>query len=148
MLTKAIQLGDPLLVAPLLDIEGVCVNRRDKLGSTPLLLATSYGNYEITKLLLKHKTQLEDSDSIGNTPIFNAVLRDNLPLIQLLLMNGASLYHRNYERKLPLDYAKSKKCRNLLKRLIGRSSSSFLPTAKSLSPVQKAIPKIKDYQSV
>lgn len=55
LLTRAILLGSIVLVKPLLEIEGVSINRRDKTGLTPLMIAARQGFYEIVELILTMK---------------------------------------------------------------------------------------------
>lgn len=44
LLTRAIAQGIPALVEPLLNIEGVSINRKDKSGLTPLMIAARQGS--------------------------------------------------------------------------------------------------------
>lgn len=60
--------------------------------STPIHLACSHGNLDITKLLVEHGAKIESEDGDGLTPLLRASLGGHVPIIEFLLEQGAQLY--------------------------------------------------------
>lgn len=72
-LFDAIRNGDLEMVQAIITAHPELVNIKDQRGSTPLLLATYYGNQDISEAILKHKPDLNAKDSSGNTALMGGV---------------------------------------------------------------------------
>ncbi|PGH10861.1 hypothetical protein AJ79_05221 [Helicocarpus griseus UAMH5409] len=88
----------------------VDVNCRDQLGQTPLLAATTGGNIECLKLLIKAGVDMNAQDSLGKTALHNAAWFNNTELLNILLSQAnVNLNIRSPLIGTPLDVA----CYNL-----------------------------------
>ena len=58
-------------------------------GSTPLILASSYGHIGVLELLLAKAAQIEFRDDNGGTALLRAVDEDKVGSVRLLMENGA-----------------------------------------------------------
>ncbi len=104
---------------------GANPNIKDVNGNSPLILASSKGNIEIVKLLIKANAKLDEQNNSGNTALIKAYLarkannqiedkngktadlkKTYLSLIELLLKNGANPYIFNKKNQSLLSIAK------------------------------------------
>jgi ankyrin repeat protein len=67
------------------------VNLELNSGTTPLIIACCYNNYEIVIELLNAGANINFRDEDGRTPLFYAKLRNNQELVDLLIDEGASI---------------------------------------------------------
>ncbi|KDO33123.1 hypothetical protein SPRG_01935 [Saprolegnia parasitica CBS 223.65] len=63
----------------------VTVNRRDKIGTTPLMLAAAEGHANIVRFLLDHLADINDRDNEGLTALHYAALTDRVKAAEVLL---------------------------------------------------------------
>lgn len=71
---------------------GADVNRRDPIGTTPLMRAALYGSIESTKILLADENiDLEAKDIIGWTALTRAAYSGSLGVMRLLIDAGADI---------------------------------------------------------
>ncbi|ETV87913.1 hypothetical protein H257_01321 [Aphanomyces astaci] len=63
----------------------VTVNRRDKIGTTPLMLAAGEGYPSIVRLLLDNGADIDDRDNEGMTALHYAALTDQVRAAETLL---------------------------------------------------------------
>ena len=91
--------------------EGVDVNERDYNNLTALWYAAQEGRYEMARILIEHKADLEVKDKYGNTPLSKAVYwYKEVPdgkLIKLLVDAGADVNSENNYGVSPLGLAKT-----------------------------------------
>jgi uncharacterized protein len=73
-------------------------------GFSPLILACYYNNYDITKFLLEHDSDVNISSSMG-TPLMAAVYKGNFKITQLLLENKAEVNYADTNGTTALIYA-------------------------------------------
>lgn len=64
-------------MAKLLIEKGIQVNNCNKIGSPPIVLAITYNNFDIVKLLIENKAKLE-----------GIVVQDNLTMLDLTVLHG------------------------------------------------------------
>lgn len=84
----------------------------------------------IVKRLLDHpKIQLEAEDRNGSTALHYAVQKGNLSIIRMLLEKNIRVDDTNMDGKTPLDLAKDKEIRDMLKLA---SKSAKLPRKFSI----------------
>ena len=91
--------------------EGYDINERDCYGVTALWYAAREGRYEMARILIEHKADLEVKDKYGNTPLSNAVFSYKIvpdgKLIKLLVDAGADVNSENNYGVSPLGLAKT-----------------------------------------
>jgi len=64
-------------MAKLLIDHGIQVNNCNKIGSPPIVLAITYNNFDIVKLLIENKAKLE-----------GIVIQDNISMLDLTVLHG------------------------------------------------------------
>ncbi|KAK3275642.1 hypothetical protein CYMTET_16239 [Cymbomonas tetramitiformis] len=74
-----------LLASPAID-----PNRRDQDFRTPLHIASSYGQLECARLLLKRGGKVNSQDKLGRCPLHYAVESGNFDLVKLLAVDYAA----------------------------------------------------------
>lgn len=77
-----------------------------KQNSTPLIIASRRGYYEIVKLLLDNGANINLKNDLGVTALMSAARGDNVETIKLLLSHGAKVNDKSYQKKrTALEYA-------------------------------------------
>ena len=73
------------------------VDKQNKMGRTPLIIATLKSNINICKLLIEKKCNLDTQDMYGNTALHYACIHGWYNIAKLLLTNKActSLKNKN-----------------------------------------------------
>ena len=74
---------------------GADLNKKDQYGSTPLIIATTFGKTEIAKALINAGADLNIGNNEGSTPLHIAALFCRYDLVRTLLEKGADRYIRN-----------------------------------------------------
>jgi ankyrin repeat protein len=77
-------------------------------GQTALGYAASFGNVEMTQLLLQYKAPVDDRDKFGNAPLHWAAQRGSIDVMQLLLDAKATVDAANKQGITPLMMAADK----------------------------------------
>ena len=90
-LFNAIRSEDLNKVEELLTKNSELVNQRDQRGSTPLLLATYYGNNEVARTILKFNPEIDAKDASGNTALMGVCFKGYITIAELLLAHNASV---------------------------------------------------------
>lgn len=65
------------------------------LGITPLMQASTEGNIEMVRLLLRNGANLHAEDHFGNDPLLYAVRANNVAIARILLEQGCSPTRKN-----------------------------------------------------
>nr|XP_002126419.1 ankyrin repeat and SOCS box protein 1 [Ciona intestinalis] len=65
------------------------INERNRLGASPLWLASLMGHADAVELLIKHGADLETEDIKGQTPLFAATKFNHVECVRILLQAGA-----------------------------------------------------------
>jgi len=81
------------------------INLKDRLGGTPLALASGSERINLTKLLLKAGADPELPGHNNMTPLMCAVLNEDEEMIRLLIENGADPAYETDEGASALEYA-------------------------------------------
>ena len=84
------------------------VNVKNKLGRTPLHLASFTGNVEAIRMLVSAGADINAKDNFGQTPLFNVVNLSSSNVLQsmdLLLKSGALANIKDIYGYKPIDYA-------------------------------------------
>lgn len=83
--------ADSLQIVRLLLAYGANVNRRDNLGSTPLIVAALVGDTDAAKLLIDQGANVTAKDEQGTTALHYAAMSGALGLVKLLINKGADV---------------------------------------------------------
>jgi uncharacterized protein len=89
-------------------IAGKSPDTTDVEGQTPLGYAASFGNLEMTKVLLHYNAPVDRRDSFGNSPLHWAAQRGSVDVMQLLIDAKASVDAQNRQGITPLMLAASR----------------------------------------
>jgi ankyrin repeat protein len=106
------------MVELLLDADPDGVSTRDKLGCTPLLLASRKGHLEVANLLLAANADACASDVNGSTPLLEASSCGHLSMVQRLLTAGAIVTTRDKNGRTALSRAASNGHTGIVKLLL------------------------------
>jgi len=87
---------------------GADVNAKDKLGRTPLHLATQGDHKEITELLIAEGADVNAKHEEGWTPLHLAALYDHKEIAELLIAKGADVNVKRRGGQTALDSANGK----------------------------------------
>lgn len=82
---------------------GSDLDQRDAYGSTPLIIATTFGKTKVAKELIAAGADLEISNNEGSTPLLIAALFGRTEIVRMLLDNGANRFSRNIEGSTAYD---------------------------------------------
>lgn len=104
-LFSAIRNGDLEKVKKIILVYPEFVNSRDDRESTPLLLATYYGQEDIADLLLEQGAEFDAADASGNTALMGVCFKGYTKIANKLIENGANINHRNSTGSTCLIYA-------------------------------------------
>ncbi|UYV77959.1 hypothetical protein LAZ67_15003037 [Cordylochernes scorpioides] len=109
-LLEAVRKGDLAKIKYLIN-EGVDVNGTDKLGQTPLHLASESGNLNVIKLLIEYGADIEARNSFNQTPLHFAAKHEHTSIIIELINSGALVqrfFKDDVERSLHLRHIRHK----------------------------------------
>jgi CubicO group peptidase (beta-lactamase class C family) len=74
---------------------GSDLNRKDVYGSTPLIVAITFGKVNVAKVLIEAGADMKISNNEGSTPLHLAAFFGRTEIVRALLDNGADRYLRN-----------------------------------------------------
>lgn len=106
-LIKAIEKGDTIK-ARILITSGKEINKSNKQGETPLIMACIREKQDIVKLLLEKGANPNRGNKQGETPLYVACEFGNIGIVKLLLGYGANINTSNKQGETPLYIA----CKN------------------------------------
>ena len=86
----------------LLMTAGAKVNKADKDGETPLLVASGNGHTEIVKLLIEKGADVNKDDEDGQTPLYRASDNGLTEIVKLLIAAGADVNKADKYGRTPL----------------------------------------------
>jgi len=101
----AIRAGDLKGVKRILGEFPNLINIKDDRGSTPLLLTTYYGHFEVAQFLLEQNAEVDAKDSSGNTALMGGCFKGYQDIAELLVNAGANVNHVNSMGATSLIYA-------------------------------------------
>ena len=82
---------------------GTDLNKKDQFGSTPLMIAATFGKTEIAKALIEAGAYMNIGNNEKSTPLHIAALFCRPEIIQALLDKGANRYIRNISGSTAFD---------------------------------------------
>jgi len=86
---------------------GSDLNEKDVYGSSPLIIATTFGKTEVARALIEAGADMKISDNLGSTPLHIAALLCRTEIVKALLDKGANKYVRNIAGSTALDIVAS-----------------------------------------
>jgi CubicO group peptidase (beta-lactamase class C family) len=86
---------------------GSDLDEKDAYGSSPLIVAVTFGKTEVARALIEAGTDLGIRDNYGSTPLHLAALFCRTEIVKALLDNGANKYLRNNNGATALDMVAS-----------------------------------------
>jgi ankyrin repeat protein len=101
-LFKSCERGDIERVKFLVEAYSPDIEKKDKKGSTPLLISSASGHLEIVKYLLSKKVNINIQDKLGNTPLNISLQRGHLNIAKFLLENKLNVELHNKSNSNPL----------------------------------------------
>lgn len=93
-LHEAAYMGDVALIQAHI-AAGSDLNQKDDFGSTPLIVATTFGKTEVARQLIKAGADLNATGADGGTALHGAAFYCRTEIVQALLRNGADPHVRN-----------------------------------------------------
>jgi ankyrin repeat protein len=79
-----------------------CKNQR---GSTPLIIATNSDNFDLVKLFVENKAEVNALNNAGNSALSFAALKGNLEIAKYLSESGAKADLKSNNGRYPIHYA-------------------------------------------
>jgi CubicO group peptidase (beta-lactamase class C family) len=86
---------------------GSDLNEKDIYGSSPLIIATTFGKTDEARALIEAGADMEIRDNNGSTPLHIATFFCRTEIVKVLLANGANRYARNNAGSTAFDIAAS-----------------------------------------
>ena len=74
---------------------------------TPLHIASSTGDIEIVRLLIKHGADVNAKNEIDSSPLHLALSEEEISIVRLLVEHGADVTAQDWSHKTPLHLASS-----------------------------------------
>jgi uncharacterized protein len=126
-LFQAVKLNDLDAVKVSL-LTGLPVDTRNDQGRTPLILAVSTGNLEMTKLLVEHGADVNAraTTEVGSTVLCFAIEGRNLQVLDYLIERGANVDGKSKNGQTPLHYAAAHGLNDLVSSLLQHGSDPDL----------------------
>lgn len=104
-LTQAINSGEVEKVNKLLEANPDLLEETNRLGSTPLILASFYDQTDVSILLIKKGANVNAKNNGLYSPIHFAALKGNQKLVEILVKKGAAIDERVQRGARPIDCA-------------------------------------------
>lgn len=123
-LTHAVTHKDIPMAARIIAAGNINLNELDQHGNTPLILAATYDDVEMIRLLLCCRASINVSDDKGRTPLMHAVAKPNIQAITALLRAGADTTHIDIDSCCALDMAVANDDTKVLDVLLGEDYGS------------------------
>ncbi len=98
--------GDAATIAARLEA-GADVNRKDQYGSTPLMVAVTFGRVEASRALIDAGADLTLTNGEGSSPLHVAAFLCRTEIVEALLAAGADRTATNNAGRTPLDSVSS-----------------------------------------
>lgn len=102
---KATQKGSLKKVKKIIDRDPAQVNIQNRLGWTPLYIASIKGHTEIVNFLLAHNANIELGNNMNERPLEKAAKFGHFDVVKTLLEHGATVNCKNDFGQIPLHWA-------------------------------------------
>ena len=87
--------------------KGADINAKDRDKMTPLLLATYYNNFEISKLLVERNVKIDERNINGDTALSFAIVNNNFEICELLINSGADVNARGVDKLFGFSFTRN-----------------------------------------
>jgi ankyrin repeat protein len=104
-------------------LKGSAVDKKDKSGVTPLMIALENLKIDETEFLLKNSASLESLMIKGETPLIHAIKGQSTKLVKLLLASGVDVSSRSSLGQSTLEVALKSKQPEVMKVLISKGAN-------------------------
>lgn len=104
ILHQAVAKEDPNFIIQLLE-NGADINKKDKNGLTPLLVACKWNYLKSIKILLEHGANVNLMNVNRETPLFYACVKNHPDVVKILMDYGADYTISNPSGFTPLTYS-------------------------------------------
>lgn len=122
-LHAAVMSADSLETMEKLMLKGSAVNKKDKNGVTPLMIALENLKTNEAELLLKNAASLEGVMINGESPLIHAIKGQSINLVKLLIDNGVDVLSRSSLGQSALELALKSKQAEAMKILISKGAN-------------------------
>ena len=95
--------------------QGAILDKANKGGNTPLIVAAWGGRLEIARYLLEQGADRDKANKDGYTPLFWAAYCGQLEIAMLLMSYGADLNAGNSRGELPIDVARTEEMKQAIR---------------------------------
>ena len=99
------------------------IDKGDKFGRTPLMLACRNGHTKITCLLIKYGANIKAEDTSGNTALHYAAAYGFPECVELLLKYGADINSQNLWKSTPLSISMLKRNMTCVAQLLEKAEN-------------------------
>lgn len=118
------------------------IDEQDSLGQTALHHAVRNGNFELVKLIITHKPNINARDRQGFTPLMFVAENQNceecIKIVELLLKKGALVNIKNKFGQTAFHYATASGNTELSKRLFDKNANDEIEDNNGQTPKQFA----------
>lgn len=108
-LYSAIKHNDFEIVKECLSANLSLINKPDKEGWPPLILACMFSGNDVVNFLIYNKADINQKNKFGATAIMHAALRNRIEIVRLFVEKGANINVIDQEGMTTLDWAKNNK---------------------------------------
>ena len=95
--------------------QGADMEKADRFGNTPLLIASWIGHLDVVRYLLEQGANRDKADNEGRTPLHYAAQNGGLATTKLLMAYGADLNARSNNGQLPIDVTRNEEIRQAIR---------------------------------
>jgi ankyrin repeat protein len=127
-------LVDDIDTAKLLLAAGADAKLANRLGVTPLAIASTNGNEEMIRLLVKAGADTNAMDSVGEPPLWAAVRSGSLNAVKALVDNNASLVFKDSAQQTTLMLAVREDHPDIVKFLVDKGADVNAKTRTGQTP--------------
>jgi ankyrin repeat protein len=127
-------------MAILIEENAQIINKKNKAGYTPLILASYNNNKEIVPYLIKKGAQVNQQSDLG-TALMAASYKGNNIIVKILLKKGANVNSSDSKGTTALHYACVNQNTKLVKLLVKNKAKIDVKDHKRKTPLDYAIEK-------
>lgn len=128
-LVESIVSGKPAIFAALLQA-GADTGKADAYGASPLHAALNAGRHDMAGQLVDAGADVNAAGYRGRSPLFLAVRSNRPKMVEKLLAAGADVAQRDHYGYTPVDYARHRRCLDVLPALLAAQDQRVAPWQK------------------